>query len=230
VQRARYDIWIRQVFLTYVSLLEANLTFMRKASDVWSDLHSLRTVSAWFQWVSIGLVFLSGLLQVGKYLVDRREKAISAAVSAELINPVAQPIRTASVTIEVIQESSDPLNTHFMDSGGYVAFGRGTDSVMVLSGEQSDARQTGKGEVVWRAVFNMDATDPVVGKTVRSLRGAEFLQIGFGQLPEKSHIIRGSAVVTINSAVRLELPIPEQHMDGDKIFVRDIARFCEVLR
>ena len=55
---------------------------MDAARGVWSDIGSLRSVSGWLQWISIGLVFLSGLLQVGKFLVDRREKVLSALAQA----------------------------------------------------------------------------------------------------------------------------------------------------
>ena len=45
---------------------------------MWSDISGLRSLSGWFQWVSIGLVFVSGFLQLGRTVVDRREKDLSA--------------------------------------------------------------------------------------------------------------------------------------------------------
>jgi len=203
---------------------------METVTGFWSDITSLRSVSAWFQWVSIGLVFFSGLLQLGKFLVDRRERALTAIAQGELVNPAAQPIRTGTVTIEVVAESNDQVNTTFMDRGGYVAFGRGTEALMVLSATESRARQTGQGDVIWHGVFNMDATDPSVGKPVRFLRDAEFLQVQFVNLPAKSKIKRGLAVVTINSAVRLEIPVPEQQMPEDKIIVPQVGRFLSSLK
>lgn len=196
----------------------------------WSDVASLRSVSAWLQWISIALVFCSGFLQVGKFLVDRREKDLAAVAQAEKLNPAAQPIRTGTVTIEVVAESTESIDTTFMDRGGYVAFGRGSDALLTLSDTQCRAVQNGQGEVVWRGVFNMDATDPSVGKAVRFLLDAEYLQVNFAPLPPKSKIKRGLAVVTINSAVRLEIPIPEQQMSDDRIFARDLRGSLESLK
>lgn len=203
---------------------------MDTTPSLWLNITSLRSVSGWFQWVSIGLVFLSGLLQVGKFLVDRREKALSAMAQAELLNPAAQPVRTGTITVEVVAESTDQVNATFRDRGGYAAFGRGTEVLMVLAATESRAKQTGQGEVVWRGVFNMDATDPSVGKPVRFLQEAEYLQIGFTQMPPRSKIKRGLAVVTINSSVRLEIPVPEQQMMEDKIMVTQTSRFLGDLR
>jgi hypothetical protein len=203
---------------------------MDTGTGIWSNLTALRSLGAWLQWTSIALVFLSGLLQVGKYLVDRRKKTLSSAAQAELINPAAQPIRTATVTVDLTVESNDQVNTTYMDRGGYVAFGRGPDALLVMADTESRARQTGQGEVQWRGVFNMDATNSAVGKPVRFLRESEYLQVGFQLLPAKSKIKKGLAVVTINSAVRLEIPIPEQNMEDDKIMVRALAQFLDVLR
>jgi hypothetical protein len=69
-----------------------------------------------------------------------------------------------------------------------------------------------------------------VGKPVRSLRDAEYLQIKFNQLPRNSKIDGGLAVITINSAVRLEIPIPAQQMNDDKILVPELAAFLDPLK
>jgi len=196
----------------------------------WGDIAVLRSASTWLQWVSIGLVFCSGFLQVGKYLIDKRERQLAAIAQAEQLNPAAQPIRTGTVTIEVVAQSTDQINATFMDRGGYVAFGNGNDALLVLSGTESRAAQDGQGEVVWRGVFEMDVSDPSVGKPVRYLLGAEYLQINFAKLPQGTRIKRGIAVVTINSAVRLEIPVPEQQMSDDRIFVRGLQPFLESLK
>ena len=196
----------------------------------WADIGSLRTASAWLQWISIGLVFVSGFLQVGKFVVDRRERALSSLAQAELLNPAAQPIRTGTVTIDLVVESAENINADYMDRGGYFAFCRGQDALMILAATESRARQTGNGEVAWRGIFNLDVTHQSVGRPVRFLRDAEYAQIGFANLAAKSHIRRGLAVVTINSAVRLEIPIPEQQMVDDKILVQGIAQYLEGLR
>jgi len=203
---------------------------MNAWSEIWANIGSLRMVSAWLQWVSIGLVFVSGFLQVGKFMVDRRERTLAAVAQAELLNPAAQPIRTGTVTVEVVAESTEDIDTNFMDRGGYLAFCRGQDVLMMFAATESLARQTGHGEVVWRGIFNLDVTDRSVGKPVRFLRESEYVQVGFAKLSPKSRIRRGMAVVTINSAVRLEIPVPEQQMVEDRILVPGVGQFLGALR
>jgi hypothetical protein len=193
------------------------------AETFWNSLGSLRSTSAWLQWISISLVFISGLLQLGKFLVDRRERALSAIAQAELINPAAQAIQGATITVELVVASDQQINTTYMDSGGYAAFGRGAESLLAAGATQSRAMQNGKGEVLWRGVFTMDAADVAIGKPVRSLKQAEYLQIGFHQLPPDAQIKSGRALVTINNAVRLEIGVPAQVLDQGRIFVRDLS-------
>jgi hypothetical protein len=202
---------------------------MELISKLWSDMVALRSMSAWLQWTSIALVFVSGFLQVAKFAIDRREKDLSSTAQAELINPIAQPVRIATATVDIVAESPDDVNTTFMDSGGYLAFGKGKDVLMVLSSTQSSARQTGHNAVNWRGVLNMDARDPSIGKPVRFLRNAEYLQIGFRQLKPRSHIKSGTIAVTINGAVRLDFPVPEQEMNENRIVVPLLPEYLKTL-
>jgi hypothetical protein len=69
----------------------------------------------------------------------------------------------------------------------------------------------------------MDANDPAVGHPISELQKAESVEIRFVQMPKNARIIGGHAIVTVNSAVRLEVKIPEQIPKDGLIFVRDIA-------
>ena len=60
---------------------------------------------------------------------------------------------------------------------------------------------------------------------VRFLKDTDFLQIGFGQLPPNSQSTKGSVIITLNGVVRLEIVVPAQKMDNDRIFVRDLSEF-----
>ena len=64
---------------------------------LFDDVGSLRWLSNVLQWVSISLVFLGGLLQLAKFTVDRRERAISAAVQASQL----ESIRSASESVRL---------------------------------------------------------------------------------------------------------------------------------
>jgi hypothetical protein len=199
--------------------------------QMWGDVESLRSLSAWFQGISIALVFVSGLLQIGRLVVDRREKVISAVLQAEKLNPTRQPVRTGTCTVELVVESNDAVNTHYMDAGGYFAFGKGHTALMTLAATQSDAKQTGGGEVVWRGVLSLDATDASIGKPIQFLRDAEYGQIGFAVLAAGSKVKKGRAIVTLNSLVRIELSVPPQVMDGDRIMIPGInSTLADVLK
>jgi hypothetical protein len=69
---------------------------------MWSDIGELRNLSNWLQGTSISLVFVSGFLQVGKYVVDRREKALSVIEQ----HPTNQAITSGSATVELIEDSN----------------------------------------------------------------------------------------------------------------------------
>jgi hypothetical protein len=55
------------------------------------------------------------------------------------------------------------------------------------------------------------------------LRNAEFVQIEFFPMPKDAHVLEGRAVVTVNSAVRIEIKIPKQDLRDGKILVRDLG-------
>jgi hypothetical protein len=190
-------------------------------SEIWNDVAAVRTTASWLQWLAIILVFLGGILQAAKIVVDRRERALTAIEQ----HPNNQPIRSGSATVELIEVSTRAANAHFMDSGAYIAFGRQNDAMLVMRSLDSFANQNGQGEIRWRSVLTLDASDSAIGHPIRFLRDAEFLQIGFGQLPANSEIKNGSVVLTLNGVVRLEIAVPAQLMDNDRVFVGDLEAF-----
>ena len=110
-----------------------------------------------------------------------------------------------------------------MDRGAYMVFGRAGEAMLVMRSLDCFGIQNGKGEVVWRAVLSLDANDPSVGKQIEFLNGAEIVELGFYPMPEKSQIKKGFVVVTLNSAVRLEIQIPSQTTDEKRIVVTDLT-------
>ena len=203
---------------------------MELFTNLWRDIGALRSLSNWLQWISITLVFFSGFLQVSKYVVDRREKSLSSIAQAEQLNPHNKPIHSGTATVEVVVESAEQIDTHYMDRGGYLAFGRGQDALMLLTSLDSFAKQTGNNELRWKGIFTLDATDVSVGKAVNHLREAEYIQIGFHIMKAKSKIKGGTAIVTLNSAVRLTVQIPPQEMVGDHFMVPNIRSVLDQLQ
>src|SRR5205809_662157 len=120
--------------------LSANVRQQRKGR-MWSDITFLRSLSTWLQWGAIGLVFLGGFLQIGRYLVDRRERALSAVALAEESKPTRRPITTGTATIELFVESDQEFNNHFLDRGAFLGIGKGSQPLMILRSIDCFAKQ-----------------------------------------------------------------------------------------
>lgn len=141
---------------------------------------------------------------------------------AEAIAPYKQKIRTATATVEVTILSKEKVNTTYMGSGGYIAFGKNNQPLLIMSSTTCTAIQTGEGKVIYRAIFNMDAKDKAVGKPVYFIKDSDYIQIEFVPMPEKSTVLSGEAICTFNNNVRIEIAILPQETKEKKIFVYDL--------
>jgi hypothetical protein len=160
--------------------------------------------------------------------VEKRAAELEKKVQAS--DPVLQPIRAAKATVELQVESDDQINTTYMDRGGYFALGRGNTPILVAGGREAIAKQLGNNRVLWRAVWDMDASDQAVGKQVKFLKEAEFCQITFLMMPKNSKVINGSVRLTINNDVQLDFAIPQQRATEDRIFIRNISKILNLLQ
>ena len=155
-------------------------------------------------------------------------KKIVARLESE--DPLKKLIASASATVEISIESDKQINTHYADRGGYLAFAKGSDAILVCEADHSYARQTGKGEVIYRGVFHMPATDSAVGKPIKFLEDAEYLQISFLKIPKNSSVVSGKAIIVVNGSQRFEFPVPPQKMQEDLILVQGIEGFISSRR
>ncbi|WP_129777492.1 hypothetical protein [Peristeroidobacter soli] len=197
---------------------------------MWNDVALLRVLGFWLQWTAIGLVFIGGLVQVATFLVDRHEKELSDQQALELAKPGAQIVGSGTALIELIVNSSDVVNAHYMDSGAYVALAKGTDALMVFRSLDSFAAQAGNNQVHWRASLSLDPTDPSVGRPLGSLTSVEYVQLGFGQLKSGAQVASGKIIVTINGVHGFTFPIGAQIVDQDRLFVRTMEGWRAWLR
>gem|GEM_PF-2346372 len=162
---------------------------------------------------------LESELKSSKHIISDLEKRTVP------VNLYKQLIRTASATIEVIISSKDNINTTYMDQGGYLAFTKGQDALLVVSATSCLGKQIGSDKVLYRGVFDLDATSDATRKQVLFLKDAEYLQIGFKPMPEKQQVLSGKAIVTINNSVRVEFIIPSQMMTKDFIIIPEISKY-----
>ena len=78
----------------------------------------------------------------------------------EVDRPSNRPLASAVVTVRLVTDSADQvINNHFIDRGGYVAFGKGPNALMVASSHDSFGNTMAANEVRYHAVFQMTADD-----------------------------------------------------------------------
>ena len=142
--------------------------------------------------------------------------------SMEADRPGNRPLASASASVEVVTDSPSQVSAHFIDQGGYIAFGKGSEAVLTASSADSFGNTIGKNEVLYHSVFQMPADDKLVGKPLRSIADADYIQLEFSAMGENQKVVRGKAVVVFNGGLRAEFEIPAQTMVGRRIFVRNI--------
>jgi hypothetical protein len=141
-----------------------------------------------------------------------------------------KPINTCDATVELVIESQDNQNTHFMSSGGYLAFGKGTEAVLVTAAPDSWGRSVASNEYLFRGEFKMDASSSAAGKPVNILQDAEYVQVEFLESPKEFNLIRGKAVCILNSEVRIPLEFADQKVTDKKVYLRDMKVVKEILK
>ncbi|MFA7256130.1 MAG: hypothetical protein WC047_00960 [Kiritimatiellales bacterium] len=143
---------------------------------------------------------------------------------------VDKPINTCDATVKLIIESQDERNTHFMSKGGYLAFGKGNEAILVTAAPDSWGRPVASNEYQFRGLFKMDASSTAAGKPVNILRDAEYVQVKFLEAPNDFRLIRGEAVCVLNSDVRISMEFSEQKATDQKVYLRDMTTIKETLK
>ncbi len=152
-------------------------------------------------------------------IIERKKDISELEKKTVPVNPYLQLIRTAIATIEIIVKSNENIDTKFMDRGGYMAFAKGNKALLIMSGTSCTARQLGDGRVLYRGVFELDATSEATKENILFLKDADYVQIGFSPMPEKVQVLSGKAICTLNNLVRVEFIVPNQQMQKDFIIV-----------
>jgi hypothetical protein len=111
-----------------------------------------------------------------------------------------------------------------MDQGGFLAFGKGSDALLVTTTVDSFGNQTGSGEVLYRGMLQMPADNSAVGKPISILRNTEYMQAQLASLPDNCEVLTGKMICVINGSIRLQFNIPPQRSSGKNVFVRDVKQ------
>lgn len=172
-----------------------------------------------------------------------REHFISAAVTVLIAlffwntlvdicdtnNPYKQPLRTGEGNIEVIAEPNGVMGGALHSFGGWgrILLVKDGNNIILDMGGVAARKQIENGQVVFLATPELDANDKSVNKPIRYLTEAEYAVVQFERLPPNSRIISGKAILTFNSIVRIEIPIPPQTMKEDVIVIEDVQRYLK---
>lgn len=213
-------------FLGYLQRGSAIRDLKSENADLRRDLRSLEAENKGLRETVAPLIKQAAKEFPGEEIKISLKKLIERL---EAESPLRRPISAATATVEVSIESEEEINTTYMGSGGYLAFGKGTKTLLATSSRQCTARQTGNREIIYRAVFTMDAADSAVGRPVSFLKESEYLQIEFKPIPANSKVLGGRVICIINSSLSFEFPIPAQTTRENKIFIRDIEEFRKML-
>ena len=138
------------------------------------------------------------------------------------VDPLKKPISYAVADIQVIIKSDEKVNTQYGDRGGFLAFVKNGISILYVSDTKSNARQNGKGEVIYTGNFIIQSNQSRIGEQVIILQDSDLIQIEFRKIPENSLVLGGKASIIINGDQRFEFEIPQQKMSGENIFIKEI--------
>jgi len=144
--------------------------------------------------------------------------------------PTAKPINSFEAKVEIVIASNDTRKARYMDVGGYLAFYRGSQPLLVASGHESQCAPAGENEYRISSLFKMDLNDSAVGKPVNVLSQAEYIQLEFPKLSNAYKLIRGNAKCVINGEVRIDMSFPPQDAKDQKVYLRNIDGVRQQLR
>ncbi len=155
----------------------------------------------------------------------RALKMVVARLESEDI--VRRPIASVLAAVEIFVESDLKIDKKHAAGGGYLAFCRGSDTLLMVSSDSIYAHRDKEGKVRYSGVLQMSATDPGAGKPMNFLGEAEYLKIGFDAAPKNSVVADGKVTVVVNASRRFEFQIPSQKMLENTLFIRGIGNFIE---
>jgi hypothetical protein len=133
-----------------------------------------------------------------------------------------QPIASAAASLEIDVRSAEQVNAHNMTVGMSLAFGREREGLLVMTSEDSHARQIGDSTVRYSGNLRMALTDKAFNQPLSILRDAQFIQLRVGAIPPNSEILSGTVNFAFNDGIPVRVTVPPQKMPGTLIMIRDV--------
>jgi len=159
---------------------------------------------------------------------DAQARAELATTKAQLekaeakirsLDPLEQPIASARITVSVsIPANKGRTPSELVGQGGIVWLSRGVTAL--LSANAGDHSIDDKGNISFVADCLPD--NPYMGKPIKRLTDAEYIQVAFGQeyMPINSVVDGGKVTVVVNNQVTLNFTVPPQTMSMERKFGR----------
>lgn len=141
----------------------------------------------------------------------------------EAVAPYRQTVKTATAEVEITVESDSKINTEFLDKGATADLSKDGEILLRMSGVSSSVRQSGNGQVIYRAQVVMNPTDPGLGKPVQALKSTDTFRVFFQKMPAESKVLSGKISILVNGEVPVEVNVPPQQVSDGLILVRDTA-------
>ncbi len=86
--------------------------------NFWNNIDSLKTLSTYFQWISITLVFLSGFLAIGKHVIEKKGKDLANRDS------YATNWQNNAKSLKTLGNIFQMVSIIFIFLGGFLVYGK----------------------------------------------------------------------------------------------------------
>lgn len=134
-------------------------------------------------------------------------------------SPYKKIIASGNVDIQVIIDSNAG-NTLQFGKGCIVLLKKPKDIFLIMwPSDSTTGEQLGNNQKRFRATFELDKMDKMIGEPIHSLSKAEFIGIRLDTIPQKSKVVGGLVVYMFNGSVPIKIPIPSQMMQKDEITI-----------
>lgn len=140
------------------------------------------------------------------------------------IDPLKKPLASATAKVEIVIKADIQISGTRYNVGGYLAFVKNGQSLLMTTAQYTDAYAHAEGEVLYKLDLQMSAENSAVGKPIEILQTPDLIQIMFPPfvVPENSQVVKGTASVVINGNERAEFKILPQQMQGKYILIGDV--------
>jgi hypothetical protein len=212
--------------------------------QLWADPTRLHNLSNFLQWFGIALIFLGGILQVGRLVVDRREKLLTGQIQAERdralrdstekLRPIRQPISSGSAVVALLTTTNDanlfklpgdePQQiTSIGAPDVFLSFLVGDEIVLEFTGMETLAQKRERGGALIQGIVTLAPNAPGVGSYINALKKATRAVIRIRPMQANHEIQDGKADITINNVLKFRLVVPPQSTTTRSAIIEDLS-------